>query len=365
MDSTPSISGPAPEASAPASATLAVGRLLGGATWGYAAGLVLLLAGMEWIGERNWIFSILIFLPPYLWLLPLGILLPACCFFRPKLCLAHLACAVWVVFIYMNFRWSPRPETRETGLTFVTNNAGQNNRQSLQPFVRAENPDVIALQETPAGRARGYAREYPGFFAKGCAEFILISKYPIIGCAPIRQPNWLGRPVAARFELSVRGRPLVVYNVHLPTPRPDFMKLRGFGLAREMLGKEWNRKRSDGRSYSESMVARVALAKNLAQQISEEKEPYVVMGDFNMPDHGAVYHIFASKFSDAFSLCGRGWGLTFPGYSGHFFTLFGPWLRLDYLFAGKGWEPVYCRTEPGRTSQHRAVAARFEPKPGH
>jgi vancomycin resistance protein VanJ len=79
-----------------------------------------------------------------------------------------------------------------------------------------------------------------------------------------------------------------------------------------------------------------------------------------MPSRGHIHGLFASHLTDAFAACGRGYGLTFPGYTSNPLTLFGPWLRIDYLFAGRGFKPIYCNTERERKSQHRAVAARFE-----
>jgi endonuclease/exonuclease/phosphatase family metal-dependent hydrolase len=314
---------------------------------------------MEWIGERNWILSLLIYVPAHLWLMPLGVLVPACLYFRSWRFLWPLGCVILAFFLFAPCRWAGQPEPPAGSLTFLTNNIANNNRQSVQPFIREQAPDIIALQEA-RGRKLNYSKAFPGRFVEGCNQFILISKYPVLSAAVVEKADWLGRPVAARFELSVNGRRMVVYNIHLPTPRPDFAKLLGFGMLRETLGAARNRRGSDGRSYRESMDARIELAENLVRQISAEKLPFVLMGDFNMPDHGYIYHLFASKFTDAFAKSGRGWGWTFPGFGSHDFGMLGPWLRIDYLFAGQGWKPVFCKTEPGRRSKHRAVVACFE-----
>jgi endonuclease/exonuclease/phosphatase family metal-dependent hydrolase len=300
--------------------------------------------------------GILVYCPVQIWLLPFGILIPICIFFHPRLALCHLIAVLFILFGYMTFRWSAWPAPTRTTLTVLTNNVGQNNRQSLQPFIREQNPDVIALQDA-AGRVKGYTKEYPDRFVASRGEFVLISKFRIVSADILPSLAWNGRPVAARFELSIDGASLAVYSVHMPTPRSDFMKLRGSGLVRRLLGKDWNRSKPDSRSFSESMGERVNLTRDLVTRIVEEKHPYLVMGDFNMPDHGYDYHLVTSKLTDAFAKSGHGWGFTFPGDSRHF----GPWLRLDYLFAGAGWRAVACFTEPERTSQHRAVTARFEP----
>jgi endonuclease/exonuclease/phosphatase (EEP) superfamily protein YafD len=92
-----------------------------------------------------------------------------------------------------------------------------------------------------------------------------------------------------------------------------------------------------------------------------EKLPYIVCGDFNTPDNGYIHRILAERMIDAHATAGNGWGLTFPGGTGGRAARHGPWLRIDYAYAGRGWKPVYCETDPGRRSQHRAVAAYFVP----
>lgn len=339
----------------------AVGRALFYLTWGYTAGLILFLAGLEWYGERNWLLSVCLYLPIQVWLLPLLILLPAAAICRPKLCVIHFACILLVGIGFGKYRFSPSLVAEsDQSLKVVTNNIGQSNHQSMQPFLDAEKPDLIALQDA-ANRAHLYSREYPDRFVEARGEFVLISKYPVLTGDIVHEALWRGGPVAARFELSFKRKPLVVYNVHMPTPRPDFVKLARLGFLKELLGR--NRRKSDGMSYAESMLARVELARHLAAVLRQETKPFIVVGDFNMPNHGCVYHIFSGTVVDAFSKVGAGYGFSFPGVSSHSATLFGPWLRLDYLFSGNGWQPIYCRVEPKRPSQHRAVAARFEPRP--
>lgn len=319
--------------------------------------LVILLAALEWWGERSWIVSALLYVPPQVWLLPLAVLVPAGLFLRPRLCVYHIVCILFVGCVFMRVRWHSRPVHNPEMLTLVTNNFGQNNHQSLDPLIGKENPDIVVLQDAPG--ASVWARKFPERFVSAKGEFLTISKYPIKSAAFVPSVNWRGKPVAVRLEISFNGHPLVVYSVHLPTPRPDFAKLRGTGLLREFIGR--NRRGSDGRSFSESMAARVEMAKQLRDVIAEERLPFIVAGDFNMPDRGYIYHLFASQFTDAFAKSGRGWGLTFPGSTHNPLTGFGPWMRLDQIFAGRGWEPVYCEAEPGRRSQHRAMIAIFRP----
>ena len=121
-------------------------------------------------------------------------------------------------------------------------------------------------------------------------------------------------------------------------------------------------RRSRKSSYREWIDARIELARGLARVLATEKKPFLACGDFNMPDHGYIYHLFAGEMTDAFAHAGRGLGADlFRARRSNPAAFFGPWLRLDFAFAGRGWKPVFCMPEPGRKSQHCAVVAQFEP----
>lgn len=317
--------------------------------------LMLLLVALERWGERNALLSVLLFAPPWLFLLPSAVLAPIALIVRPRLCLWHAAAVVLVLFGYMTFRGGSRVARTDEALSIVTHNVGQGNRQQFADFIRAENPDVILLQDA-RNRGTGYASAFPEHYVAGRGEFLLVSRHLIQQAALLEKPKWRGRAVAARYEIIVRGQRLAVYNVHMPTPRRQLSRVLTGRAVTDFFAED-----DAPGSYQEWIAARIELARELAEAFAAERLPFIVGGDFNMPDHGHIYHLFASRMTDAFASAGRGWGLTFPGESRNPVALFGPWLRLDYLFAGRGWTPVSCDTEPGRKSQHLAVIARFQP----
>jgi endonuclease/exonuclease/phosphatase (EEP) superfamily protein YafD len=160
--------------------------------------------------------------------------------------------------------------------------------------------------------------------------------------------------------INFHGSPLALYSIHLPTPRNQLSRFLGARAALAMFGEE---ELPGGRTtLHEWNAERVELYRKTAEVLSGEKLPYIVAGDFNMPDHGLLYHHFRSFLTDAFAETGSGSGFTFPGNMKSIVALLGPWLRIDYIFAGRGWTPVSCRPEPGLRSQHRAVVARLRPK---
>lgn len=326
-------------------------RSLNVASWFAIAALLALVQSK---GERVGTLGALLYLPAAVWWLPLVPLIGLSAIFDRRLLWGHLALALYVGFGYSGFNWSHWGEAPAQSITCLTNNVGQSNKQSLLPFLQRENPDIVALQDCGV-RARDAYKALPGYQIAAKGEFVLLSKMPVLSVGPVKA---LDRLVAVRFELDARGRRLVVYNVHLPSPRSELTRAKGVGLLAEILDPA--SVSHPRRSLGESMRRRVSLAEALVRQIEAEKERVLILGDLNAPSQGYVYQLFASRFRDAFNERGRGYGFTFPGVTRNPLSFFGPWLRLDYIFSSAELRPVYCRTESERQSQHRAVVARFE-----
>jgi len=325
----------------------------------YFIALVILLAGLEWRAERHWLLSFLLFLPAHGWLLPLALLTPPCLLLHPRLCLAHLAMAMFVLVFFMGFEWSFRPRPGGKTVTLVTNNTGENGRTSATAFAAAENADIIVLQDA-YGRGPAYAGSYSNRFVAWQHEFVLVSRWPVknSGVLPVLGQDKV--PLAAWFELDCEGRPLMIYSLHLPTPRHQLENMKGLGFLAALAGREG---RHGGRLRGESRdfwTTQTGYARAIIAEIEKDNRPFLIAGDFNVPNHGVIYHLFAEKFTDAFAKRGRGYGFSFPGFTRDPFTLFGPWLRLDQVWSGPQLRPLYCAAEPDRKSQHRAVVARFE-----
>jgi len=368
------------------------------------------MVALEYWAERLWVFSLLLFAPPLVMLIPLlplmvmtvmssgmrlvtrhrvnlyrvGLVMfllvfsglffaPRLVMFsllvallvvsfvmRPRLALCQLGVVLVLVFWYMNFEWSKTVAKGEGQLTAVTFNVGQSNRPQFEAFLEAEKPEVILLQDTTKTYATLLAKKMRGTVVAADGEFAMVSRFPVRDARILAEPTWAGRPVGMRFEVLVNDRPLVFYSIHMPTPRNELSRFIGFrGILRDFVGRP-HREPGFG-NYREWMAKRVELAKTVRKILAEEKSPCIVGGDFNMPDHGLIYHLFASELSDAFKDAGCGWGLTFPGSTRNPLAGFGPWLRLDYFFTGRGWRAVECRPEAGTKSQHKAVMARFQP----
>jgi vancomycin resistance protein VanJ len=333
-------------------------------TWLYACLLVIALVLLEWFAEAWLPLALFLFVPPMLLLAPLALLMPLAILFKRWRALGiHLACIGLVVFIFMGFRWQKRPQPSAQSFTVITHNTGQGNREAFIDSFPNEKPDAVMLQDVfyADRKERNFRKIYPEYQSSGAAQFMLLTPHTVESKEAVNEALWQGKPIAARFVIRVGEKKIALYSVHMPTPRRELSRARSPRVILEML---WLSKvPTDGfPSYRAWLDARVVLAKQLRDVFEREPLPYIVGGDFNTPDHGIVYHTIASKNEDAFRAAGSGWGFTFPGSKdGGFAKLLGHWLRLDYLFAGKGWKAVDCKTAEEDSSQHRAVLARFEP----
>jgi len=323
--------------------------------------LALVLAGVEWFAEYLLPLWLLLFAPTALLLLPIALLAVFAIRYRhPRLLVAYAACVLLVAFGFNRYRFSgsvsPTPKT----FTVISHNIGQGNRWAFEEAFPGLNPDAVLLQDA-SGRQAVYSRRYPDLHMKNVAQFLLLSRHEIEQASLVQDALWRKRPVAARFVIRVEDRSVVLFNVHLPTPRRSLAHALSKSVAKEML---WisDAPTDDYPSYRSWLDARLELARQLGEVFARERLPFLVGGDFNTPDHGVVYRRFAGRLTDAHASAGRGWGFTFPGNGdGMLARVLGPWLRLDYLFAGPGWKPVDCRVAMDAQSQHRAVLARFEP----
>jgi endonuclease/exonuclease/phosphatase family metal-dependent hydrolase len=342
-----------------------VARLISleGLSVGYCVVLLLTLFAVTWRAESWVALAILMFAPPVGYIAPFCILSPLMLWRRKwRHLVLHLVCVGIVLFGFMRYHTHRSGPQKAGSVTVITHNIGQGAREAFAEYFPAEDPDIVILQD--AGHRRELlAKRFPKHRIKALDQFLILTPHTILRADLLNDLRWRGRVVAARFELVVDGRETVVYNVHMPTPRSSLNRVFSPRVWLEIAGVA-DASTEGFPSYRAWIDARVALANELADILSRENLPFIVGGDFNMPDHGKAYRMFARKMTDAFAASGNGWGFTFPGSRDSRAAAFlGPWLRIDYLFAGRGWKPVDCRTADDPRSQHRAVFARFEPIP--
>jgi len=250
-------------------------------------------------------------------------------------------------------------------VSVVTLNLGDSVYRSPLGFFRAQDPDLVVLQEAAKVPPElGVALAEYHLAAAG--EFVVWSRYPIVrhDLLPGETPH--ARAVALRCEVAHPAGLVVLYNVHLPTRRAWLEGMLGHGLAAEMRRGTWGGvfSRAYRQQAAERLQAELTQARALAARVAAEARPTLVAGDFNALPQGAVHKAFAAALVDAFAERGRGYGWTVPASTGNPVALRRPRLRVDYIWCNAAWRVERCLTEPrGRSVQHLAVAARLRLAP--
>ncbi|MFB7272089.1 endonuclease/exonuclease/phosphatase family protein [Streptomyces sp. NPDC056244] len=228
--------------------------------------------------------------------------------------------------------------------------------------LKAQRADVYLLQEylhgvdykqenlRPVDDLARIRREFPGYHVVSRGELITLSRYPVTGSKLVGPGAAVaGRPDAPwlevyravktlRVDIRVGGRPLSLYNVHIPVqidPGPHLLSPSVFGMLQD-------RQRS-----------RSAQFEGLEDELREQRErgtALVVAGDFNSsPAMGELTEL-RSTLRDA---ADSGGGV-YPRTWNELVPVLGLW-RLDWAFTT---EPVtvdrYALDRMDGLSDHRA-----------
>ncbi len=212
-------------------------------------------------------------------------------------------------------------------------------RESIA-LIRTIDADVIALQEVGFDAARrietALSDLYP-YMALDPQEWGIngqgvLSKYPIVERVAFEFDSNPRSFLQQRVIIEHPGASLLVYNVHL------FHPLIG-GLTFDIR-----------RAETQELIERVR---------GDRGGVPILLGDFNMTELNDDYAAIRRYFTDAYRNAGYGMGLTHALRFGRFDLP--RWMRLDYIFAGVGLEPLEARVHPvSGGSDHAPVWARLE-----
>lgn len=359
-------------------------RLASFITLFYVFGLLLLGVLMRYVGEQNVFFAFCLYLPPLLWYLPSLVLLPLCLLvWVPRTLLVASAAVLASLMLFFGFRFTggdASPPGSATRLTVLTNNRGQHAGQSMRGFKNEVKPDIMAFQEAGGTASRyladpGYAEFKDGRDVAG--EFSLISRFPIVSGTPVTvtvaavpraksevQNVSESHTIGARYVINVDGTHVVVYNVHMPTPRDTLRYYQRGVFIYGLIGLPGTPFAAKREANQKGWDQRMEMLRQLLALAKKETQPTLLVGDFNMPSTGWSYQQVLESYGEAHAAAGTGFGFTFPGVTRNPLSLGGVWMRIDHLFFDRArWQCLEAVTEPSRESQHRAAAAVFELKP--
>jgi vancomycin resistance protein VanJ len=295
--------------------------------------------GFWWLSLLN-TFALLLFIP-----LPLSLIV---IWARKTKWLRWLSLVpTLVALVWFGSYFLPKPTRAPSGqlLTVLTYNMRAQD-ETLEPFLRQHQPDIIFLQETSSNYSQlvsSITDLYPYQFNQS-EEWgnTVLSKYPVLRAENLQG---FGSSLPQRLELDVNGRTVAVYNVHftwpIGNPRLQTRFLPGF-IAKAISG------------FDDSQ--RNAQIDLLIEFLEKESLPFLVAGDFNLSQYSATYGKLSRIVTDSFRDIAIGFGNTWPATMQSGLNL-PPLLRLDYIWHSNDFQAQQVKLHKGLGSDHFPVLA--------
>ena len=308
----------------------------------YAAAVLGLCLLLHLASDRWWPATLVLYGPRWLCALPLLVLVPAAAVCSRRLLglLAAVSVVLLVPLMGLCLPWAPlvRPSCRGPSVRVLTCNVHGHDLDpaALAALIASSEPDLVALQSwnpqhDPAVFASGdwYVREE--------GQLCLASRYPI------RRAELLGDPAfahadsaAARFEVKTPAGDIAFVTLHLASPRDGLEEVINSRALR-----------------ADQLAANSDLRRRQSEKITRWLDavtgPLLLAGDFNTPPESTVYRHYWSRYANAFSTAGLGFGPT------HFTRRTA--VRIDHILTGPGWRCERCWVGPPVGSPHRPVLA--------
>ena len=328
-------------------------------TFAYAA-LLAALSVLNWMGaELLWLGALNLYLPQVMWAAP-GVVL-ALLFFRydRRRIWLPLVCVLWVLGPIMGFCWSPpaaKPEAGSVTLRVMTWNI-KYGYYSLTPLIEEierRKPDLVLFQDAVRAMKGPLGDYFKGWQVRSLGQYVVASRYPL------SEAEWHELPSYSRKEenflrcrMRVGKEEVVIYNVHLKTPRRS---LNAFRTARRQ---PWNLPQAIDYLH-QNVTLRLAQARTLQGSLSREKGAVLLAGDLNATEASRVCKTLQDAgLRDAFSESGTGYGFTY----GHlllknrvpWFRV--SWMRIDHIMVNSRFVTQRCLAGSGKASDHRPVIA--------
>lgn len=319
-------------------------RLCRALVWLYSGAIVLSWLSLRLWGDRWWWATLLLFGPRWLLALPITVLAPAAAFLRPRLLWPLAGGTIFLSFAVLGMcaPWSALLDSKpgQSTLRVVTYNVdlGRSGLPELDRLIDEIRPDVVALQECSDELAPKFLAD-PAWRILRKRNLWLASRHPIEEEQSVVDSGLLGYwgTIAMRCRLETPLGRVHVVNVHLETPREGLDAILSGGLA--------------GRSEMQADIERRAKISALASRLAGEAPRTLVLGDFNMPADSSIYRRDWSRFTNAFSRAGWGFG---GSKMTRWFSV-----RIDHALGSDDWQAVRAWLGPRLGSDHRPLIAEW------
>ncbi len=311
---------------------------------GYALGIVGLWLWMIWQGGRDTVATLILFGPRWLCGLPLPVLALASLIWHRRLLWVLAVAGAVLVFPFMGFQvhW-PAARSTPVRLRVMTCNVDQDvvDAAALAELVRAEEPDVVALQEVNR-RTRFVWPD--GWYVLNNDEFSVASRWPIREEQALEHPLSPPEKVAISFRVELPTGVVRLVNLHLRSPRPGIEAVLKRGPV-------------DGDPALARMLEILSIeSQQTSDWVAQLAGPKIVAGDFNMPSQGFVYRRDWRRLDDAFGQAGFGFGFTKISSRG--WMAYGS--RIDHVLYDDTLRCVRAWVGPDVGSDHLPLFAEFQ-----
>jgi len=229
-------------------------------------------------------------------------------------------------------------------LRIITINAKSGSSQQASE-IAAWNPDIVLMQETPGHHSVRQLGQQ--LFGKDSVIQIhrhctIIARGKSLRMIPMpRTPSRLPpRGIVSQLTL-LDGRVLNIVNVHLDSAT---VKLSAWSP------ETWRDHANNRRRRRESLGFMMAH-ETLLPDVQQGYIPTIVAGDFNAPAGDASTRMLQNDYIDTYTVCGVGWGNTFP--SGL------PIHRIDQIWLDRRLDPLGLSAEKVSDTDHCMVVCDF------
>ncbi|HFB61362.1 MAG TPA: hypothetical protein ENJ69_00080 [Bacteroidetes bacterium] len=235
-------------------------------------------------------------------------------------------------------------------------------KKGILTFLAKQNPDILCLQEY-SGKKRDLFRRknnknayfHSYYTQKGSKNtgLVIVTRYKIFQKGFLKFKNY--RTFGIFSDIVAGNDTLRVINVHLASislEQDDLDLLSNPPSSRWKKQNVTNHFADIYHKLQRAFRLRERQLSRVIRTIQTSPWPVVLCGDFNDTPSSWAYHRIATLLTDAFVEKGTGLGATYAGPL--------PFLRIDYLFAGKKYKVLSYQKYNLRFSDHYPVSMQIK-----
>ncbi len=314
----------------------------------YLAIVLALWVMMVWAGPRFWPATLFLYGPRWVVATPLALLVPFTLWLRPRailwLILAAPVLLVPVLGARVPYQTWVKPRGVGVSYKVMTCNleGAIGDPVAFGRLIQDEAPDLVVITECPTDLKAQLFAGGGWDFKQDASDVGIASRYPIVDYRVIGTEELIRPGSAVLATIQTPEGSINVAGVHLPTPRAALEMARRPtrilpAMINEIVALQWH----------ESDVIHRWITRE-----ASEKNPTLVVGDFNLTVETVVYRKIWSEYENSFDKAGWGFGST--KYTSWFTA------RIDHILHNFRWRAKRCWAGPDVSSDHRPILAELE-----